>query len=55
MSDDEKLALRIVTAIETDMRDRRGFRQLFDSLDADIKQEVRKAWRRIALVEIVRR
>lgn len=37
----------IVEKIVKDMRDRRGFRQLLDSIDEDVRKEIIEAWERI--------
>jgi Putative addiction module component len=41
-------ARQIVAEILADAKDRRGFRQLWESLDADIQREIELAWRKIA-------
>ena len=44
-----KRAKAIVEAILCDMTDRRGLRQEWDQIDADIQKEIRAEWRRIVI------
>lgn len=37
-------AQKIVAAIESDLRDRRGLRQEFEAIDDDIQDEIRDTW-----------
>ena len=46
------LAERIVSRIEADLTDRRGLRQLWEELDADIQQEIRETWQDIVEQEM---
>lgn len=41
----EDAVQKIAQAIEADIRDRRGLRQAFESIDEDIQREIREAWR----------
>lgn len=47
MSPREK-AKKIVDLILEDMTDRRGFRQAWDEVDEDIRDEIKSEWRTIA-------
>lgn len=38
------MAQRIVAAIEDDLRDRRGLRQAFESIDDELQVEIRDTW-----------
>lgn len=48
------IAQRIVRGIEADLRDRRGLRQNFETLDADTQDEIRDAWEAIIRREVNR-
>lgn len=39
-----ELAKKIAKAIERDLRDRRGLRQAFESIDEDMQEEIRERW-----------
>ena len=41
------VAEKIARAIEDDIRDRRGLRQEFDSIDEDTQDEIRDTWTRL--------
>lgn len=45
----------ILDALIEDMSDRRGFRQLLDSLDEEVKAEIRQAWSKILRWNIVQK
>ena len=47
-----KKAEELVDAIVTDLTDRRGLRQAWDSIDEDVKLEIRQSWAKI-IVEIL--
>jgi len=46
------LAEEIVEKILEDLRDRRGFRGLWESLDWDVKNEIRLAWAAIVQAKL---
>jgi len=45
-------AERIVKAIEDDFTDRRGLRQEWEQIDADIQAEIRETWTRLVREEL---
>jgi hypothetical protein len=47
-----ELATRIVEAIEKDFTDRRGLRQEWDQIDADIKIDIKNTWINLVLEEL---
>jgi hypothetical protein len=49
-----KTAERIVKAIITDFTDRRGLRQEWEQIDADIQQEIRETWLAIVRKELTK-
>lgn len=50
----EEIANAIVSRIEADFTDRRGLRQEWDEIDADIQEEIRDTWRDIVRQELNR-
>ena len=46
------LAKKIVEAILADMTDRRGLRQEWDGIDADIKKEIKETWIGLVVQEL---
>lgn len=46
-------ARRIVAALLRDMLGRRGFRQNWDEIDDDIKDEIVKQWEALVLAELL--
>lgn len=48
----EEIANAIVARIEADFTDRRGLRQEWDEIDADLQEEIRDTWRDIVRQEL---
>jgi hypothetical protein len=47
-------AERIVKAIEDDFTDRRGLRQEWEQIDADIQKEIRATWTALVRKELAK-
>lgn len=47
MTDATKLAISAVDEIITDLLDRRGLRQEWETIDSGVQQEIKEAWAQI--------